>query len=236
MLSLRPRSRQRHPSSGFTLVELLTVIAIIGILAGILIPVAGRVRETAKASHCASNLRQIGQVFIAFATDHKDHYPLSWAKGRGVYDNNWPYNVAPYVGLIVQPSWEGAKAACNPKGPLGCPSAIGVDLSTTLEISYKMTARHRNYLENTLHKDPKEINPVGLAMSYIRTPSQSLLITDGRTGNPDFNSSDPTMFDGVSYPHRDRTNALFADGHVKAFSQQEIVNRWSVIYTQSVGN
>ncbi|AHF94759.1 hypothetical protein OPIT5_25925 [Opitutaceae bacterium TAV5] len=40
----------------------------------------------------------------------------------------------------------------------------------------------------------------------------------------------------MSYPHRERTNALFADGHVRSFSRQEIENRWDVFYTKSVGN
>ncbi|MDR1284124.1 MAG: prepilin-type N-terminal cleavage/methylation domain-containing protein [Opitutaceae bacterium] len=58
----------------FTLVELLTIIAIIGILAAIIIPAVGQVRESARAVQCASNLRQIQMANIAWATDNKGGY------------------------------------------------------------------------------------------------------------------------------------------------------------------
>lgn len=44
----------------FTLVELLITIGIIALLAGLLIPAAGRARETARRAGCLSNLKQIG--------------------------------------------------------------------------------------------------------------------------------------------------------------------------------
>ena len=53
----------------FTLIELLTVIAIFAILAAILIPAVARVRESAKASKSVSNLRQIGSGFQLLTMD-----------------------------------------------------------------------------------------------------------------------------------------------------------------------
>lgn len=67
---------KRQPKQAFTLIELLTVIAIIGILASILIPTVGRVRESARRTVDASNLRQIGQSSLIFANDNREMLPM----------------------------------------------------------------------------------------------------------------------------------------------------------------
>ena len=55
--------------AGFTLVELLTVIAVIGILAVILIPTVGGVQERARRAAAASQLRKIHGAYIAYTTE-----------------------------------------------------------------------------------------------------------------------------------------------------------------------
>ncbi|MEC7487460.1 MAG: prepilin-type N-terminal cleavage/methylation domain-containing protein, partial [Verrucomicrobiota bacterium] len=58
---------KKSKSSAFTLIELLTVIAIIGILAAILIPAVGAVRQKASQAKSSSNMRQIALAYNNFS-------------------------------------------------------------------------------------------------------------------------------------------------------------------------
>ena len=59
----------------FTLLELLIVIAIIAIIAGMLLPALNRARERANSIACVSNLKQIQQSLNGYADDSKDAFP-----------------------------------------------------------------------------------------------------------------------------------------------------------------
>lgn len=58
-----------------TLIEFLAALAITGVLAAILIPIASRARDSAKVAACQSNLRELGTAVYLYASDHGDHTP-----------------------------------------------------------------------------------------------------------------------------------------------------------------
>ena len=60
---------------GFTLIELLIVIAVLGILMAILVPITRAVREVARRTKCAGNLRQIYAHMIDYAEDYRGRLP-----------------------------------------------------------------------------------------------------------------------------------------------------------------
>lgn len=65
----------RLPRSGFTLVELLIVVAIIALLIGVLLPALSSARRTAQAVKCGSNLKQLGAAARMYMDDHSDVLP-----------------------------------------------------------------------------------------------------------------------------------------------------------------
>jgi prepilin-type processing-associated H-X9-DG protein len=82
------------------LLELLVVVAIIGVLAGLLLPAFGRAKEAARATACLSNLRQIGIALQLYVQDHRNRLPIM--RDRPVETNGVPVtNHFPSIEVVL---------------------------------------------------------------------------------------------------------------------------------------
>lgn len=84
--------KSRRHRQGFTLVELLVVIGIIGILIAVSFPAYRMAILHAQCAGCSAHMRQVGTAFMLYANDNNGQLP-----GRVVAANKWPTLLLPYV-------------------------------------------------------------------------------------------------------------------------------------------
>lgn len=76
-------SRNGMPRAGFTIIELLVLLALLGLLIGLLIPALGSSRERARAIDCAARLRQLGIATNLYLKDSAGSLPQVLRTGPG---------------------------------------------------------------------------------------------------------------------------------------------------------
>jgi len=224
--------------SAFTLIELLTVIALIGILAALLLAAVAEAKARAMRIQCANNVRQLGIGLQAFLTDNSC-YPLFIDPGHG----GWmallqhaelslpgnPTNHIPFSRWSGQGVWK-CPSANRPKD---WPEHLGY-LSYGYN-TYGMSAQTDtnslglgghfvwDYPKNTRWTAPS------VRESEVVAPSEMMAIADGLIGNngvvqdgtyvlwrrygvTNYLDSTARAFER----HQGRANVVFCDGHVES--------------------
>lgn len=87
-ISSPPRNRF---GSGFTLVELLVVLAIIAVLLTLLVPTISKVRQVATTLSCVARMKQLNTASMTFASDHGGHFPPVFAGSSTTYTFPWGF-------------------------------------------------------------------------------------------------------------------------------------------------
>jgi prepilin-type N-terminal cleavage/methylation domain-containing protein/prepilin-type processing-associated H-X9-DG protein len=192
-------------ASGFTLTEMLVVIAIIGILASILFPTLARVKEQGRQTQCTSNLQQIAAAIEMYGHDWNERYPPAESTENGVR-LTWQDFLEIYV---------------KDERLYQCPSAQIEDPTT--EFSYAMNRnlaklRHLqvgNSQEVVMFYDSKDLGPDD---------------PPGDTGDPPYdNYAGDQARTFLDERHNDGAVFVFADGHAdwkRDFDKGESIEHW----------
>jgi prepilin-type processing-associated H-X9-DG protein/prepilin-type N-terminal cleavage/methylation domain-containing protein len=185
-------------AGAFTLIEILVVVAIIAVLAAIAFPVAGRAVESAQASRCLSNLRQMHAAVAGYMQDNNMQLP----HGPSLFITTlWPYA---YPG--------------RPK-PTVAGQTLPTDLNGTI---FECPAAHRDgssrsYGFNMYYGDGVASRPKRF-ISIDRPLSKVCLIADCA----DASALTPPR---ITERHGGLCNVLYADGHVGPTKITEEIRR-----------
>lgn len=122
---MKKHARSFLPESGFTLIEMLVVIGIIGILSGVLLSLFGGATDSAKAAKCMTNMRNLAAAASNYAMITEDgsfpaagSYAYYWHGGKRVAERrgwiSWYYQRNPFPAKSHPGNPDTVYLACTP--------------------------------------------------------------------------------------------------------------------------
>jgi prepilin-type N-terminal cleavage/methylation domain-containing protein len=125
---MRERRARRVLRAGFTLIEMLVAVGVIGLLVGLVLPAVQSARESARRAQCSNNLRQLGLALQSYAASH-GVFPGTYARTefgpRRPGDNTWGsfHAYSPFARMLAEldqrPLYDAANFTLPPTFDLG---------------------------------------------------------------------------------------------------------------------
>ena len=206
----------RRKNGNFTLIELLIVIAIIAILAGMLLPALNSARAKAKSLTCMNNLSQIGKAYAAYVSDLTNGKCIKFSTSVGG-STLWSINLVYYNYLPIQSSNSRNMSAAyqwgygKPSIPFWCPE-------TKSDKIKKNTDGNPVYACSYGGMTKLQVQTVGNLFRVVQ-PSRRYLFMDAFIQDGSSNAAQTLHATGLTstsqdWRHNLGVNILFCDMHV----------------------
>ncbi len=245
----RPR-RSLQSRKGFTLIEMLVVIAILALLVALISPAVSSSLERAKTAQCLSNLRQLNVALLSFISESGKLPPVSQAEGSPAvpngHRNRWYTGafLGPYLDeeiplFVTNTGGGGSYEIPPPNSVLECPSStVGFNNQRSRKSWLGMNnewngKRFVDPMNNDLRNRPGNYlgvdKPLNKVVSFADSTSFGLNTVADYTANNGSGFVGLNEFGGYNPRHRGGANYAFLDGHVRwirnpneAFFNQEM--------------
>lgn len=229
---------RRQGGQSFTLIELLIVIAIIAILAGMLLPALQKARQSAKKTECMSRQKQVMLAQIAYADDNHGIMPVVVPYGNAT--ETWftlltrAYSIShcfPTNGNGYLSAWKVASCPLVPQNETPHPTwnVFGFHKQNSVE-PFTTQLGNYSYYVSSAHAT--------ILPGRMRLPSQTLLMADTICGGAttrrgqsiDYFKRNTLVETGAAHlgavwhGHSNFANIGFADGHVDSLNREALLN------------
>ncbi len=207
---------------GFSLLELLIVMAIIAVLIAVLLPALAMAQQTAQSTICLNNLRQLGLMADVYTSENKGYYPPAYYGSGNVL--NWAFNVqtgkdAP--GIL----WMGQTTSLE---VMVCPAVSQTPAAGQICLGYNYNT---SYIGHGALEVPGGKMMPPAAVTAVSTPALCALFGDGGYYNginyfmrspvrlnpvppgADFVSDAERAAGTQAFRHLGGTNVVYCDGH-----------------------